>query len=100
MASGELGFIDGQKDLQVIQGTWRMVHDDWLLFAMLCDPVFCAELLFEDPLNHTHGGVYTVYDYQYPLFRAPPGYAAFPCARSTGQTESLKARAVSHVFRR
>lgn len=100
MATSELGFIENQKDMRVIEGTWRLDEDDFLLYAMLCDPVFCAELLFEDPLNHTNGGCYTVYDYQFPLFRPPPGYAAFPCARSTGKTESIKARSVSHAFKR
>ena len=101
MATSELGYIDGQKDMRVIEGTWRLDEDDWLLLAMLCDPIFCAELLFEDPLNQTtNGACYTVYDYQYPLFRPPAGYAAFPCARSTGKTESIKARAVSHAFNR
>lgn len=99
-ADSELGFIDGQKEMRVIEGTWRLDADDFLLYAMLCDPIFLSELLFEDPLNHTHGGCYTVYDYQYPLFRPPPAYAAFPCARSTGKTESIKARACSHAFRR
>lgn len=100
MATSDLGVLENQKDMTVIQGTWRLDGDDFLLYAMLCDPIFCAELLFEDPLNHTHGGCYTVYDYQFPLFRPPVGYAAFPCARSVGKTESIKAKAVSHAFRR
>jgi hypothetical protein len=100
MASDELGQIVGQSDMRVIEGTWRLDGDDFLLYAMLCDPIFCAELLFEEPLNHTHGGCYTVYDYEYPLFRSPDGYAAFPCARSVGKTESIKAKSVSHAFKR
>lgn len=100
MASGQLGHIDGLRSLSVVEGTWRLDEDDFLLLAMLCDPIFCAELLFEEPKNHAHAGCYTVYDYQYPLFRPPAGYAAFPCARSTGKTESIKARSVSHAFKR
>ncbi len=100
MATGELGYIDDQKDMEVVEGTWKLDETDWLLYAMLCDPITCAELLFEDPLNHEHGGCYTVGDYQYGLFRAPAGYAAFPTARSVGKTESIKARAISHAFRR
>lgn len=100
MAVGQLGEMLGQKELRVIEGTWRMEEEDWLLYAMLTDPIFCAELLFEDPNNHTHGSCYVVRDYQFPLFRPPDGYAAFPCARSTGKTESIKARSVSHAFKR
>lgn len=100
MASGELGFIDGQKDMQVVEGTWKLDEDDFLLLAMLCDPITCAELLFEDPLNHEYGGCYTVRDLQYPLFRGPSGYAAYPCARDVGKSESIKARAVTHAFKR
>jgi hypothetical protein len=39
-------------------------------------------------------------DYQYPLFRPDDNYEGFPCARSVGKTESIKARAVSHAFKR
>lgn len=100
IAESEVGLIEGQKSMTVIQGTWKLDEDDFLLLAMLCDPIFCAELLFEDPLNHTHGGCYTVIDYQYPLFRPQGNYQAFPCARSVGKTESIKARSVSHTFKR
>ena len=100
MAVGELGEMVGAKKMDVIEGTWRFDEDDFLLMAMLCDPIYMSELLFEDPLNHEHGGCYTVRDYQYPLFRPPDCYAAFPCGRSTGKTESIKARAVSHAFKR
>lgn len=100
MASGELGLIENQRDMVVIEGTWKLDEDDFLLLAMLCDPIYCAELLFEDPLNHTHGGAYVVLDYQYPLFRPQGTYQAFPCARSVGKTESIKARSISHTFKR
>lgn len=100
MAEGRLGIIDGQKDMRASEGMWVFDEDDWVLLAMLADPVFCAELLFENPLNHSHGGCYVVMDYQFPLFRPRSNYATFPCARSVGKTESIKARAVSHAFRR
>ena len=100
MAESELGVIDGLRKMDVIEGTWRLDEDDWLLLAMLCDPIFCAELLFENPLNREYGGCYRVFDYQYGLFRAVACYQAFPCARSVGKTESIKAKAVSHAFKR
>lgn len=100
MAEGALGIIDGQRDMKASEGLWLFDEDDWLLLAMLADPVYCAEMLFENPLNHDHGGCYTVLDYQYPLFRPASNYATFPCARSVGKTESIKARSVSHAFRR
>ncbi len=100
MAESELGIIEGVKRMDMVEGTWRLDEDDWLLLSMLCDPIFCAELLFEDPLKHEYAGCYRVMDYQYPLFRPQGCYAAFPCARSVGKTESIKARSVSHAFKR
>lgn len=100
MAESELGIIDGLKKMDVIEGTWRFDDDDFLLLALLCDPIYCAELLFEDPLKKEYGGCYRVMDYQYPLFRPDSCYQAFPCARSVGKTESIKARSVSHAFKR
>jgi hypothetical protein len=100
MAKGKLGLIDGQKQITALEGTWLLDDDDWALIAQLQDPVLCAELLFEDPLNTDYGGTYVVRDYQYPLFRPRRNYNIAPCARDVGKTESIKARAVSHVFRR
>jgi len=100
MAKGLLGEIVGQADIRVNEGMWLLDDDDYALIAMLRDPVFCAELLFDNPLNHDYGGCYTVLDYQVPLFRPKACYQAFPCGRSLGKTESIKARAVSHVFKR
>jgi hypothetical protein len=82
------------------QGVWTFTEDDYMLYALLCDPIYCAELLFEDPGNHEYGGTYVVRDYQYPLFRIEDNYAGAACARSVGKTESIKARAVAHIFRR
>lgn len=81
-------------------GPWTFDEDDYLLYALLTDPITCAELLFEDPTNHDYGGAYVVRDYQYPLFRIEANYAGAACARSVGKTESIKARAVTHVFKR
>lgn len=87
------------------QGVWSFDEDDYLLYALLCDPIECAELLGEDPSNHAYGGTYEVRDYQYPLFRmgdqhVGSPYAGAACARSVGKTESIKWRSVSHAFRR
>jgi hypothetical protein len=100
MAAGELGIIDNQKRLQVSEGIWTFDDEDWAVFAMLQDPIYMSELLFEDPKNHEYAGCYHVMDYQYPLFRPTDPYEAKPCARSVGKTESIKARAVSHGFKR
>lgn len=100
MAESELGRIDGTTEMRANEGIWMFDSDDWLLMAMLKDPVYCAELLFEDPKNIKYSGCYSVYDYQYPLFRFSQSYQIYPCARSVGKTESAKARAVSHAFRR
>ena len=95
-----LGIIEGQRKIDTVEGIWQLDDDDFALIAMLRDPVFCAELLFADPLNTDYGGTYTVRDYQYPLFRPSGNYSIFPCARDVGKTESIKAIAVSHTFRR
>jgi hypothetical protein len=83
-------------------GVWIFDEDDYLLLALLCDPIYCAELLGEDPSNHDYGGAYVVRDYQYPLFRLAEIalYAGATCARTVGKTESVKWRAVSHAFKR
>lgn len=100
VAKSDLGIIEGMPDMKAQEGMWNFDEDDWLLLAMCADPIFCAELLFEEPLNYEHAGCYTVMDYQYPLFRPRSCYAGFPCARSVGKTESIKARACSHAFKR
>jgi hypothetical protein len=100
MATAELGIIDGQHDIRANEGLWLFDDDDWALMAQLQDPIMCAELLFEDPLNREYSGCYHVRDYQYPLFRPKGQYNIDPCARDVGKTESIKARAVSHAFKR
>jgi hypothetical protein len=82
------------------QGVWTFDEDDYLLYALLCDPIYCAELLGTDPKNHEYGGMFVVRDYQYPLFRIIAEYVGYTCARTVGKTESIKWRAISHVFKR
>lgn len=99
-AWGKFGFIEGATRLEAVEGVWKLDEDDWILLAMLQDPIYCAELLFQDPNNRAYGGCYRVMDYQHRLFRHVDNYEGKPCARSVGKTESIKADAVSHVFRR
>jgi hypothetical protein len=82
------------------QGFFQFDEDDYLLYALLCDPIYCAELLCENPVNHEYGGAYVVYDYQYPLNRDSHNYEGKTCGRSTGKTESIKNKSMSHPFKR
>jgi len=92
--------------LRIEDGIWALDENDILLGAMLADPIYCAELLFDDPTNMDYGGCYRVRDYQYELNRMeddegdPENNAGAACGRSTGKTESIKNRSCSHVFRR
>jgi hypothetical protein len=95
-----LGEIEGLDRSFLDEGIWDLDHDDWLLFALLCDPIYAAELLWEDPTNHAYSGLYRVRDYQYPLWRLDDPYAGYACARATGKTESIKGHAFSHTFKR
>jgi hypothetical protein len=83
-------------------GIWRLDEDDYMLMALLTDPVHCAELLGDDPANREYAGMFIVRDYQYPLFRMgdESPYAIAACARSVGKTESIKWRSVVHAFKR
>jgi hypothetical protein len=99
-AISDLGIIEGQSRMEVTEGIWHLDEDDWCLLALLCDPVHMAELLFTDPKNREYHGCYHVIDYQYPLFRVTTNYEGYPCARTVGKTESMKARGVSHTFKR
>lgn len=95
-----LGYIENQPTLEHQEGQWVFGDDDWALYAMLTDPIHMAELLWEDPKNREYSGCYHVRDYQYPLFRTRANYQAFPTARDVGKTESQKAKATCHAFRR
>lgn len=95
-----LGEIDGLPNCRHQDGIWAFDADDFLLMALLQDPVYAAELLWDDPSNKEYGGCYRVRDYQLPLFRNFDNYAGFACARSVGKTESIKAKSFTHAFRR
>lgn len=96
----QLGEIQGLKSEKVRKGIWTLDDDDFWLATLLCDPVYGPELLWDDPPNHEYGGCYRVRDYQYPLFRSRNNYQGHACARSVGKTESIKAKAFTHAFRR
>lgn len=98
-------FLDGDKRQKPHypedQGIWQFDEDDYTLYALLCDPIYCAELLCENPSNREYGGMYIVWDYQFPLNRGVgSNYEGYACARSVGKTESIKNRAMTHPFRR
>jgi hypothetical protein len=96
-----LGEIEGLSRDRVGEGVWAFDEDDFLLMAMLCDPVYSPELLLDDPANHDYAGCYRVYDYQYPLNRPSENpFRGYACARSVGKTESIKNKAQVHVFKR
>jgi hypothetical protein len=81
-------------------GVWNLDEDDLLLIALLTDPVYAAELLWDDPPNADYGGCFRWRDYQYPLCRSDQNYQGHACARSVGKTESIKAKSFTHPFRR
>jgi LAGLIDADG-like domain len=91
--------IEGLEDGQEIEdGPFEFGEDDWLLYALLTDPVFMPELLWRDPQNRKYAGCYRVRDYQYQLNRCDENYAIFACGRSVGKTESEKVHAQIHGF--
>jgi hypothetical protein len=100
VALGEIVGLGKGDKINWVEGIWTLDEDDFLVLALLMDPVYAAELCFYDPANKAYAGCYRVRDYQYPLFRIEDLYAGAACARSTGKTESIKARAFSHAFRR
>lgn len=79
-------------------GPFDFDDEDWLLYALLTDPVYMAELLWRDPHNREFSGCYRVRDYQYQLNRCTDNYTIFACARSVGKTESEKIHAQIHGF--
>lgn len=103
VADRDLGKIDGIGTGEKIlwsEGVWTFDQDDFLLLAMLMDPIYASELCFRDPKNTQYSGCYRVRDYQYPLFRIDGHYVGVASARAVGKTEAIRARAFSHVFRR
>jgi hypothetical protein len=97
--SDPLGEIEGFTGF-ISEGDFDLDEDDLLLYSLLIDPIYAAELLWDHPTNHDYGGLYRVHDYQYPLWRTTDCYTGFACARSTGKTESIKGAAFSHTFKR
>jgi hypothetical protein len=81
-------------------GVWTFDEDDWLLYAMLADPVYIAELFGSDAGNHDYAGQFVVRDYQYPLFREMATNLQAACARAVGKTESIKWKALTKVVKR
>lgn len=100
MRPEQLGKIEGLKTWPVEHEGMTFDAEDFTVYALLSDPIYMAELLWEDQGNRAYEGCYKVRDYQYPLFRAEDHYEILACARSVGKTESVKARSQSHVFRR
>jgi hypothetical protein len=84
----------------VTEGDFDFDESDLLLYALLIDPIYAAELLWDNPTNHEYGGLYRVHDFQYPLWRTVSLYAGYACARAVGKTESIKGAAFSHTFKR
>jgi hypothetical protein len=99
-----LGHVVNAKDREISyprrHSVWNLDEDDLLLIALLQDPIYAAELLWDDPTNHAYGGCFRWRDYQYPLCRPTSNYQGHACARSVGKTESIKAKAFTHPFRR
>lgn len=97
---GPLDFVEiaGLQDEFIEDGPWVFDEDDWLLYALITDPVYMPELLWKDPKNREYAGCYRVRDYQYQLNRVSYNYAILACARSVGKTESEKVHAQIHGF--
>lgn len=89
--------VDGVNDV-IEDGPFEFTDEDWLLYALITDPVYMPELLWKDPQNRAYSGCYRVRDYQYVLNRCNENYAIFACARSVGKTESEKVHAQIHGF--
>lgn len=91
--------LEGRR-LPFRDGVWMLDEGDLLLIGLLQDPIYATELCWADPTNRDYGGCYRVRDYQYVLNRASSNYQIHACARSVGKTESVKAKAFVHAFRR
>jgi hypothetical protein len=101
--------IEGyQGDFSEDYGPFNYDEDDMVLIAMLADPICGPELMWDDPNNHEFSGCYRVRDHQYGMFWGTPNQVTYKqrnnegyaCARAVGKTESIKARAWTHGFRR
>jgi hypothetical protein len=106
----KLGLVTDANDKEIEvdhhSGVWQLDEDDLLVIAMLADPIYGPELLWADPSNQDYSGCWRCRDYQWPLFRGgvatggTSNYRGNACARSTGKTESIKAKGFTHAFRR
>jgi hypothetical protein len=96
----DLGHIANLDRLPSQIGPFKVDEDDFLLATMLQDEVLAPEIMWDDPKNHDYGGAYRVQDFQYPLFRRVGNEAIYACARSVGKSESSKAKAFTHLFKR
>lgn len=95
-----LGVIEGLPQTTIRKNGWVLDEDDFLLIAMLQDPIYAPELLWDDPTTLEYGGSWRCRDYQWPLFRSESNYQGHACGRATGKTESIKAKSFTHAFRR
>jgi hypothetical protein len=102
MKLGHLTNANGREQgpFHARHGVWNLDEDDLLLIALLQDPIYGTELLWDDPTNHDYGGCFRWRDYQYDLCRPRSNYQGHACARSIGKTESIKAKAFVHPFKR
>jgi hypothetical protein len=100
----KLGIVEDRNGrpvrFPVRHGVWNLDEDDLLVIALLQDPIYATELLWDDPTNHEYGGCFRWRDYQYELCRPTSPYQGHACARSVGKTESIKAKSFVHPFRR
>jgi hypothetical protein len=87
------------QTLPLDHGQFTFDEEDFLLFGMLLDPVYMAEMMWRDPRNFEYGGEYRVRDYQYIINRLNDSYAIVSCARSVGKTESEKIHAEIHPLK-
>lgn len=85
---------------KVLHKEWEFDGTDFLLIAMLQDPVLAPEFAWKNASNVAMGGCYRVRDYQTRFNRIKGKYQAFACARSVGKSERQQILAFTHFFRR
>lgn len=100
MEDAPLGHIEGASSTEILHNGHVVDEDDLLLFALISDPVTHAELLWQDPNNSDYGGAYKWRDHQYPLLWMDGQENIVASSRDVGKTESIKAKACAHAFKR
>lgn len=104
MSKSRLGLVEDANGhpvkFPVRSGPWSLDDDDLLLIALLQDPIYATELLWQDPTNKDYGRAHRWRDYQYPLCRPRSNYQGHATARNVGKTYSIQAKAFIHAFRR